>query len=130
MPDVVTSQTLHDDARKLILKLTNVSDGSGEAAVTKVDVSTLASDGRVLTGVRIEKIEYSTIGMAVLLYWDASTDVLAWAIPPDASGCACFDPAIVNNAGTGVTGDLQLTTVGHTAGDAYAIILHLSKKID
>lgn len=127
MADAVTTQTLIEDARKLVLKLTNVSDGTGEAAVTKVDVSTFTQNGVALTGVRIEKIVYSTVGMSVLLYWDATADVLAWTLPADASGCVCFDPPLVNNAGAGVTGDLQLTTTGHTAGDAYSIILHLAK---
>ena len=41
MADVVTSQTIQDGGRNLIMKFTNVSDGSGESAVGKVDVSAL-----------------------------------------------------------------------------------------
>jgi len=32
-----------------------------------------------------------------------------------------------NNAGTGVTGDIMLTTVGHSSGDAYTVILKMTK---
>ena len=41
MADAVTSQTLVDTEKKCIFKFTNISDGSGEANVKKIDVSTL-----------------------------------------------------------------------------------------
>ena len=44
MADAVTSQTIQDSERKAVLKYTNVSDGTGESAVVKVDVSALASN--------------------------------------------------------------------------------------
>ena len=44
MADAVTSQTIIDGERNCIMKFTNVSDGSGESAVAKVDVSALAAN--------------------------------------------------------------------------------------
>jgi hypothetical protein len=42
MADVVTSQTLVDTAgTKTVMKFTNMSDGSGETLVTKMDASAL-----------------------------------------------------------------------------------------
>ena len=41
MADAVTSQTIQDDGNTAIFRFTNVRDGSGEAAVTKIDVSAL-----------------------------------------------------------------------------------------
>ena len=42
MADVVTSQTLVDTAgTKTVMKFTNISDGSGETLVTKMDASAL-----------------------------------------------------------------------------------------
>jgi len=41
MADAVTSQTLLNTEKKAIFKFTNISDGSGEANVKKIDVSTL-----------------------------------------------------------------------------------------
>ena len=38
MADAVTSQTIQDGEKTAILKFTNVSDGTGESAVKKVDV--------------------------------------------------------------------------------------------
>ena len=44
MADTVTSQTIQDDNRKAVLKFTNISDGTGESAVTKIDVSALQAN--------------------------------------------------------------------------------------
>jgi hypothetical protein len=126
MSDAVTSQTLFDGSKKTIIKLTNISDGTGESAVVKVDVSALVNTP---TKVKITKIWYATNGMAVQMLWDATANVLAFALGADQVGCLDFTSfgGIVNNAGTGVTGDLLFTTVGHSSGDSYSIILELSK---
>ena len=44
MADTVTSQTIEDGPRTAIFAFTNVSDGTGESAVTKIDVSSLSKD--------------------------------------------------------------------------------------
>ena len=65
MADTVTSQTIQDGARRVTMSFTNVSDGSGESSVTKVDVSALESDpmtGAACNGVSIETITFSTFG--------------------------------------------------------------------
>ena len=126
MGDTVTSQTLSDGTKKSILKFTNVSDGTGESAIKKVDVSELID---APTTVKITKIWYATGGMAVQMLWDATADVLAFTVGSDAVGFLDFNPfgGIVNNAGTGITGDLLFTTVGHGAGDTYSIILEVEK---
>ena len=41
MADVVTSQTIVDTGTKTVMKFTNISDGSGETLVTKMDASEL-----------------------------------------------------------------------------------------
>lgn len=127
MADAVTSQILVDGARNAVIKFTNVSDGTGESAVTKVDVSALTG---APTAVRVDRIVFSTTGMGVNMLWDATTDVLLMALPADRSDDIdlCDIGGIQNNAGAGVTGDIQFTTVGHTAGDTYTIILHMKKK--
>jgi hypothetical protein len=126
MADAVASQTLIDGDKNVVMKFTNVSDGTGESAVTKVDVSALNG---APSEVRIDKIWYATAGMAVRMLWDADTDVDALLVPTDADGChdfRCFG-GLKNNAGTGKTGDIKFTTIGHTSGDVYTIILHMSK---
>ena len=69
MADAVTDTTVEDGPKKAIIYCTNTSDGSGEAAVVKVDVSALSAlqDGTACTGVRIQKITFSNVGMSVKL---------------------------------------------------------------
>lgn len=126
MADAVTSQVLVDGDANVVMKFTNVSDGTGEAAVLKVDVSTLFN---VPTSVRIDRIIAHTNGMGVNILWDATTDVVCFTVAQNAFAdhdFRCFG-GLKNNAGAGITGNIMFTTVGHTAGDSYTIILHMRK---
>jgi hypothetical protein len=132
MADTVTSQTIQDGATHVVMSFTNVSDGTGESAVKKVDVSALQANpvtGSSCTGVAIQSVWFSTFGMSVKLLWDADTDVLALHLPADYSDSLDMSEftGLKNNAGTGVTGDIMLTTVGHDSGDAYTVILKMIK---
>tara|TARA_R110000787_G_scaffold20545_5_gene60969 strand:- start:498 stop:902 length:405 start_codon:yes stop_codon:yes gene_type:complete len=133
MADAVTVTTVQDGPRKAVIYCTNTSDGTGESAVVKVDVSALASlqDGTACTGVRIEKITFTNVGMGVKLLWDATTDVIAAELPADYSDTLDYsDMSGLPNvaASGGNTGDIQLTTVGHGSGDTYSIVLHCLKQ--
>tara|TARA_R100000935_G_scaffold57967_1_gene93369 strand:- start:1098 stop:1502 length:405 start_codon:yes stop_codon:yes gene_type:complete len=133
MADAVTLTKVEDGPKKAIFYLTNTSDGTGEAAVLKVDVSSLSSlqDGTVCTGVRIGKIIFTNVGMGVKLLWDATTDVIAVELPADYSDTLDYsDMSGIPNvaASGGNTGDIQLTTVGHSSGDTYSIVLHCLKQ--
>ena len=134
MADAVTSQTIQDTDRKAIMRFTNVSDGTGESAVKKVDVSALSANsaGEACTSVSIAKIWWMTVGMSVKLEFDATSSGLLTHIPADATGDEYYDnfTAIPNNAGSGKTGDIDFTTVGHSSGDSYMIILEMIKKYD
>ena len=131
MADTVTSQTIQDGERVAVLKFTNVSDGTGESAVKKVDVSALTTNsaGESCTSVSIARIYWACVGMRVNIEFDATTNVLAIPLPADSTGDEYYDlfSGIPNNAGSGVTGDIDFTTVGHSSGDAYSIILVLNK---
>ena len=78
MADTVTSQTIQDGQRKAVMKFTNVSDGTGESAVAKVDVSALQANanGDSCTGVTVQRIYLATRGMGVNLFFDATANVL------------------------------------------------------
>ena len=67
MADAVTSQTLLDGERLAIMKFTNISDGTGETAVTKVTASSLtaSNSGKSCTGVVVNKITAVCHGMEV-----------------------------------------------------------------
>jgi|TARA_R100001509_G_scaffold111588_1_gene67033 hypothetical protein len=132
MADAVTSQTIVDGAKTAVLKFTNVSDGSGESAVKKVDVSALAStqDGQACTGATIEKIWWQCNGMKVQLLFDASSNVFCIELGENQSGYHDYSTfgGLPNNAGSGVTGDILFTTVGHSSNDTYTVVLQVRKE--
>ena len=127
MADAVTSQTILDGERLFIGKFTNISDGTGEVAALKIDVSTLNPNAFSLAcnGVKINKLWVQTAGMGVDILWDATTDALCESIPPGVMYNMCYDSfgGLPNNAGAGVTGDVLFTTVGAAAGDRYTIVI-------
>ena len=131
MADAVTSQTIQDGEKTAIMKFPNVPDGTGESAVKKVDVSALTTNsaGESCTSVSVARIYWATRGMGVNLEFDATSNVLLTGLPSDSTGDEYYDlfTGIPNNAGSGVTGDIDFTTVGHSSGDTYSIILVLNK---
>ena len=133
MADAVTATTVEDGPKKAVIYCTNTSDGTGESAVTKVDVSELSSlqDGTACSKVRIEKIVFTNVGMGVKILWDASTDVIAAQLPADYSDTLDYSdlsglPNVAASGGN--TGDIQFTTVGHSSGDTYSIVHHCLKQ--
>jgi len=130
MADAVTSQIIFDGTRTAVMKFTNISDGTGETGVLKVDVSALTSyQGQTCTGVNIVNLDAITAGMGVNLLWDASTDVICYTVGADQFVSFDFNRfgGLSNNAGAGKTGDLLFTTVGASSGDRYTIVLEMVK---
>ena len=131
MADAVTSQTLIDGERLAIMKFTNISDGTGESAVLKVDVSALtpSASGAACDRVTVTKIYISTHGMEVRMLWDATTDVPFFLSAPNATQTLDMSSfgGITNNGGTGVTGDIVFSTADASAGDTYWCILEMVK---
>ena len=68
--------------------------------------------------------------MKVQILFDATSDVLAIELGENQSGYHDYSNfgGIPNNAGSGKTGDIQFTTVGHTSADSYTIILEVNKE--
>lgn len=130
MADAVTSQTIENGPRNLVMKFTNVSDGTGESDVVKVDVSAL---GVSTTSMKVRKIWYNVTGGAVNIEWDATADQSAFYL----SGHGWIDiedtQGAFNPAGAGNTGDILFSTSGFVASGAgvpasgYTIILFMVK---
>ena len=138
MADVVTSQTIVDTAgTKTVMKFTNISDGSGETLVTKMDASALnfmtEDANRVLA-----KIYWSvntTNGKSgVELLFAGSGDNAANATIGFFSGRGFHDYNVAGNsipnnatltANTSPAGDILLSTKGFVAGDNYTLILEI-----
>ena len=138
MADVVTSQTIVDTTgTKTVMKFTNMSDGSGETLVTKMDASALNFMTEDANRV-IAKIYWSvntTNGKSgVELLFAGSGDNAANSTIGFFSGRGFHDyhadgNSIPNNAtlpaNTSPAGDILLSTKGFVAGDNYTIILEV-----
>jgi len=131
MADAVTSQTIIDGERNCVMKFTNVSDGTGESAVAKVDVSALASNaaGVACSEVRVLRISHAIVGMSVQLFLNATSNVLLVELAESSNGHMDFKDfgGLPNNAGSGKNGDILFTTKGHSSGDTYSITLEMTK---
>ena len=138
MADVVTSQTLVDTAgTKTVMKFTNMSDGSGETLVTKMDASALTFMTEDATK-SIAKIWWScntTNGKSgVELLWAGSGTSSANSTIGFFTGVGYWDlytagNSIPNNATlTSLTSpacDVLLSTKGFVAGDNYTLIVEV-----
>jgi len=127
MADTVTTQVLSDiSGVKYVAKLTNLSDGSGESLVTKVDASGttfMSEDGNR----KIAKIWYSVNTTnpkaCVELLWAGDSNATAVLL----GGQGYWDlrtagNEITNNATT-PTGDVLLSTRDFVVGDNYTILV-------
>jgi len=127
MANAVAVQIIEQGQRNLIIKLTGLLDTSNESRTIKVDVSALTP---AATKVRIDEIFYSiSPQLSVVLDWDATTPVPAVYLTGsdhlDFKGFA----GLQNNAGSGITGDVFLTTLGWASGSqSYTIILWCVKQ--
>ena len=127
MADTVSTQVLTDTTGvKYAVKMTNISDGTGENLVQKIDASNttfMTEDGER----KISKIFWSVNTQsgksAVELIWDGATNATAVTL----SGQGFWDlradgNEIVNNATT-PTGDVLLSTKNFANGDNYTILV-------
>jgi len=131
MADAVTTQTIIDGERNCIMKFTNVSDGSGESAVAKVDVSALSANsaGVSCSEVRLLRVSHAIVGMSVQMFLNATSNVLLMELAESSNGHMDFTDfgGLPNNAGSGKNGDILFTTKGHSSGDTYSITLEMVK---
>jgi hypothetical protein len=127
MADTVTTQTLVDTSGvKYVIKLTNISDGTGETDVTKVDASTttfMTEDGNRKIAKVWFSVNTSNPKSAVELKWAGVTNATALFL----SGQGFFDlreagDEITNNATT-PTGDVLLSTRNFASGDNYSLVI-------
>jgi len=137
MADTVTSQTLKDSASTWAVKLTNISDGTGEAGVVKVSANTLvASSGGSTQRLSINKLFWNVArgtsslqDPRVTLTWrgTSNTTIVTLTGSGTLDLTTNFQAPLTNNAGAGANGDILLTTTGFTASAGYTIILEGKK---
>ena len=127
MADAVTTQTIADTSGvKFVIKMTNVSDGTGETLVKKVDASELTfmtEDGNRKISRVWYSVNTSNSKSAIELVWDGETNSTALLL--GGNGYMDLRTAgneVVNNSTT-PTGDVLLSTKNFATGDNYTIIV-------
>lgn len=124
MANAVTTQVLLDNDRNYAIKIVGVLDTGNLTDELIVDFSTLVP---LPTSLRLDKLWYSMGSLVALLKWDATTDVPLLAVSQSDHPGWKKIAGLPNNAGTGVTGDVLLTTYGYTAATAFSMVLWFSK---
>jgi hypothetical protein len=130
MADTVDVKVVYSGKRRYTVHMTNISDGTGESGVTKVDISALTGFPFTPTATTIDLIEYNVQGFtSVRLFWDHTTDD---EIAVLGTGAGVIDWGAyggnVDPRSSGGTGDILLTTAGTTSGNTYDITMHLRPK--
>ena len=127
MADTVATQTIADTSGvKYVIKMTNLSDGSGEVLVKKIDASAttfMTEDGERSLARVYYSVNVSDAKSGVELVWDGATNATALFL----SGSGVMDlrtdgNSFKNNATT-PTGDVLLSTKNFANGDNYSIIV-------
>ena len=127
MADTVTTQTIADTSGvKYVIKMTNLSDGSGENNVNKIDASTttfMSEDGER----RIARVYYSVnvsdSKSGVELIWDGVANATALFLSGQGTIDLRTDGNSFPNNATTPTGDVLLSTKNFAKGDNYSLIV-------
>ena len=127
MADTVSTQVISDTSGvKYVVKMTNISDGSGESLVKKIDASTttfMTEDANRT----IAKVWFSINAISkkacVELLWDGDTNATGVLL----SGQGYWDLRTagnsISNDSTTPTGDVLLSTRDFVVGDNYTILV-------
>lgn len=126
MADTVTAQLLLNGPRHWAYRFTNLSDGSGESGVTKVNATSSGSLGVTYAGqtlypgvhLKVTKCYYSVINMQLRIQFHASSN--ADMLVLNGYGELDFERiGGIQNPGTsalsGSTGSIDFTTLGQQA---------------
>lgn len=130
MADTVNTTVVRNANGRYVVRLQNASDGTGESAVTKVDISTLlAASGVAPSYTTIKRIKYSVWGFNyVTLFWDATADDEIATLDNEGDIDFTKEGGWTDPQSAGSTGDIKLTTDGGADGSGYDITLWLTLK--
>ena len=126
MADVVDTIVVRTSPREYVVRLTNVSDSTGESAVIKVDISTLVGPGRYIapTAVSLQEMQWCIRGFnSVRLFWDHTADDEIAVLSGDGYRSYRELGGLMDPRSAGGTGDVLLTTDGAAVGNTYDIVL-------
>jgi hypothetical protein len=123
MANVTSIQTLIDSERNVVIKLDGFLDTSDVSSTTLLDPATLVSvnatglNSQKASTLAISKVIYDVEdGLAVDLYWDATTPVSIWHFTGRGKIDARHFGNLQNTKASGYTGKILYDTQGWSAG--------------
>jgi len=137
MADAVTVTKIFDGIRYTEYEFTNRSDGTGESAVQKIDISTLVGDNGAATGgnrpqgLTFVSGDWEVNGFNyITALWDRTAADEVIEVMVDSGGVDFFPTGGKNETDRTVagTGDILITTNGGAAGSGYRIRMMFRKK--
>lgn len=143
MADIVTSQLVENGRRNWAYVFTNISDGTGETNVVKVDGSAAGPLGIFLYGqnfyplahIKIIEVVFNIKALGLEIIWDATTPQNALYLGSDTAGrydyrkIGGLAAASAGTIITGATGKIKFTTVGAMPNSGYTVYMRGSKGI-
>ncbi len=141
MADLVTTSILENGPRRVVMSFTNLSDGTGEAGVAKVNATSSGPLGfraqgqMVYPGVHLKVVDlwYDIHAMGLQIQWDATIPVNMlvlggfgkWSFLDRRAGFQ----GLINPMAAGATGNVLFTTIGAALGSSYTVILEMTKGV-
>lgn len=135
MANFTNIQILVDGPRNVVVKLDGILDTADITSTVVVDpalLSALDNNGTLPTRLVLDKVSYNVeTGLAVNLYWDATTPLLISSLVTSGDDLEFKEfGGLYNNAGAGVTGKITYTTQGWSSGTilSFNVILEMRKR--
>ena len=130
MADTVDALVVRNSPREYVVRLTNVSDATGESAVVKIDISTLTGPQRIApTAVSVQEISWKIQGFtSIRLFWDHTTDDEIAILSGNGYISYRESGGLMDPRTTGGTGDVLLTTAGAASAATYDITIAVRLK--
>ena len=133
MADTVSTQVLVNNARNLILKFTNESDGTGESGVTKVDATSATyANLSQAPGIHLKvmRVQYDVNNGSLRMQWDASAAQDMLIVGQGVGNHDyTFEGGLTVPVISGATGSIKFTTVGFVSGSSYSIVIEMVKGV-
>lgn len=137
MADTVTTQVIENGQRNLVVHFTNVSDGTGESGVMKIDATAGTYAVRIQGNtippgvhLKVRKVVYNVYGMNLRLLWDATVDQTFLTLNGFGEMCWLDTQGLyVPQSLAGATGSILFTTFGAALGSTYSVTLFMVKGV-
>lgn len=134
MVDAVDTEILSPFPREYTVRFTNISDGTGESAVTKIDRSGLIGpNGEAPGKILIKEIQYDVQGFeGIRVYWQdgASGETAVVLAGQGIREYNRYGGIVPDTAGAVANGDILFSVNGTAAaGDTYDITLTCRLKV-